>query len=161
MLQQVLEYLNNYFAEDDAGTPYHVERGTFAIPGGLVSLPFLQDGQRFEITGSALNDGVYTYHPGTVTDDDDIAGAALMPETFTGTITALAVPPALRKLSDEIRVWVDKYGDVVNSPYQSEDVIGVYSYVKAQNSKVGGQDPTMGWQTQFGKRLKRWKKGWL
>ena len=61
MLQQVCEHIHNY----------HIMRqvpGTFEIAGGTISLPFLLEGQRFLIEGSALNDGVYTYHESGIKD---------------------------------------------------------------------------------------------
>lgn len=156
MLQQVLEYLNNPFTEDELGAAYHIETGTFTIADGMVSLPFLLDGQRFAISGSVLNDGVYTYHEDGIKDDDDIAEARLRAEVFSGSVLAMAVPPAVIALSEEIRLWVEKYGDTVNSPYQSES-FGGYSYTRASGNGTGG-NAVSGWQDVFGSRLKRWRK---
>ena len=149
MLQEVCESIHNYFITDSL-------RGTHEISGGTISLPF-KDGQRFLIAGSDLNDGIYTYHADGIKDDDDTAEVGLRDETFAGTICALAVPPAVIALSGEIKEWVAKYGDVINSPYQSEDVIGVYSYTKGNRSGDGngGSDS---WQKVFASRLNRWRK---
>ena len=87
MLQQLCENICNYFIQKQ-------EQGTFEIAGGTISLPFLLDGQRFLISGSVLNDGMYTYHETGIKDDDDNAfaeGVGLKDETFAGTICALAV----------------------------------------------------------------------
>lgn len=151
MLQQICENIHNYFIK--AAYP-----GTYSIADGALSLGFLIDGQRFWIVGSALNDGVYTYHANGITDDDDTDAAGLRAETFDGTICAMAVPPAVIALAGEIKSWVEKYGDVMNSPFQSEDVIGVYSYEKMTMSKVGGGNPEIGWQDMFEKRLNPWRK---
>lgn len=149
MLQQVCEHIHNYFIKS-------AHPGRYSIADGALSLDFLIDGQRFWITGSVLNDGVYTYHETGVTDDDDVLVAGLRAETFDGTICAMAVPPAVIGLAEEISDWVEKYGDTVNSPFQSESFNG-YSYSRASGS---GDNAGAGanWQDVFGKRLNAWRK---
>ena len=148
MLQQICEHIHNFFIKD-------VKVGAFSISNGMISpSDFLLDGQRFWITNSALNDGVYTYHASGITNDDDTAVAGLSDEDFNGTVCAMAVPPAVIALSGEIRLWVDKYSEVVDSPYQSES-FGGYSYTKASGSENAGW-PT--WQSVFGTRLNAWRK---
>ena len=152
MLQQVMENIHNYFIKDR-------HNGEFEIADGAISLPFLLDGQRFLIEGSALNDGVYTYHETGIKDDDDkafAAGVGLKDETFAGTICALAVPPAVIALSDEVKAWVVSNGEQVTSPYSSENVIGVYSYTKATGGTGAGGAIT--WADAFRDRLNRWRK---
>lgn len=150
MLQQVMEHIHNYFIKDRYN-------GTFEIADGGISLPFMLDGQRFLIDGSALNDGVYTYHPNGIKDDDDKAAVVgLQDETFAGTICALAVPPAVIALSGEVKAWVEKNGEQVNSPYNSEQVIGVYSYTKASGGSGAGG--SVSWEDVFRTRLNRWRK---
>ena len=150
MVQEVCEHIHNYFIKDRFN-------GKFEVSEGMISLP-LPDGQRFLVVGSVFNDGIFTYHDDGIKNDDDTAVAGLQDETFAGTICALAVPPAVIALSEEINTWVEQYKDTVNSPYQSESVIGVYSYEKQAASKVGGGNPTLGWQEIFAKRLDRWRK---
>lgn len=150
MLEQCCGYIHNYFIKEP-----HV--GTFTIDdNGMISLPFLKEGQRFWITNSDLNDGVYTYHESGITDDDDTDVAGLQAETFAGTICAMAVPPAVLALAEEIKTWVDNNQTALNSPYQSESVIGVYSYTKASGGSGAGG--TISWQDVFGSRLNRWRK---
>ena len=148
MLQQLCENIHNYFIKDSYG-------GEYEIAGGAISLPFLLDGQRFLITGSALNDGVYTYHSNGIKDDDDAAAAGLHDETWAGTICALAVPPAVIALSAEMKAWAVANGNV-NSPYSSENVIGVYSYTKATGGSGAGGSITV--FDAFKDRLNRWRK---
>jgi len=148
MLQQICDFIHNYFIKE-----CHVD--TYEIADGMISLPFLIEGQRFWITNSVLNDGVYTYHADGINDDDDAEVAGLQDETFTGTICALAVPPAVIALSAEIREWVDKNGEIINNPYQSESVLGAYSYTKASGSGAGG---SVDWTDVFKNRLDRWRK---
>lgn len=150
MLQQVCENMCNYFIKERIEDSYEIR-------DGVISLPFLQEGQRFLIDGSVLNDGtMYTYHETGIYDDDDAVEVGLQDETFAGTICALAVPPAVIALSGEVKAWVEKNGDAINSPYTSENVIGVYSYtMKSGGSGAGG---SVSWQDVFKDRLKRWRK---
>lgn len=151
MLQEVCEHIHNYFIKD-------ARKGTYEIADGLISLDFVKEGQRILIVGSDLNDGVYTYHATGLTDDDDVENANLTDEDFFGSVCALAVPPAVIALSVEIKKWMDKYGEVVNSPYSSEDVIGVYSYTKGNRSNRSGDSEAVVWQSVFKDRLDRWRK---
>lgn len=149
MLQRVCEYLLNYFVES-------AHDGDYSIRSGAVSLPFAKDGQRVWIKGSSLCDGVYTYRDGLLYDDDDTrAAVGISDEDFHGTVCALAVPPSLLALVSEMREWESSHGDVINSPFQSENVIGVYSYTKASGGADSGLDPTI---AQFIGRMRRWKK---
>lgn len=150
MLQEICEHIHNYFIKTSYESRYE-------IADNMVSLPLL-DGQRFLIIGSMLNDGMYTYHDtGIKNDDDDADWVGLKDETFAGTICALAVPPAVIALSKEVKAWVAKYGEVINSPYTSEDVIGVYSYTKGSRNGSSEAVPTS-WQQAFGNELNRWRK---
>ena len=148
MLQQVCEYIHNYFIKA-------VHEGRYEIADGMISLPLL-DGQRFLIQGSVLNDGVYTFHDTGIKNDDDTEAAGLHDETFTGTICGLAIPPEVISLSGEINEWVAENGDRVNSPYQSENVIGVYSYTKASGGSGAGGAVT--WKDVYGSQLSRWRR---
>lgn len=147
MLQQVCEYIHNDFIKA-------VHEGRYEIADGMISLPLL-DGQRFLIQDSALNDGMYTYHDTGIFNDDDTEEVGLQDETWSGTICALAVPPAVIALSGEVNEWVEKYGENVNSPYTSESVLGVYSYSKASGT---GNGSTASWQDVFRSQLNRWRK---
>ena len=148
MLNEVCEHIHNYFESKRLG-------GQFAIVDGMISLPLL-DGQRFLIRGSALNDGMYTYHPDEITNDDDTEAVGLRDEMWTGTICALSVPPAVIALSGEVKEWVVKNGEAIESPYQSESVLGVYSYSKASGGTGAGG--TVSWMDVFATRLNRWRK---
>lgn len=152
MLQEICEHIHNF--DFEKGRVFH--NGNFEIAEGFISLPFLLDGQRFQIKGSVLNDGLYTYHAEGIKDDDDSKAAGLHDETWAGTICALSVPPAVIALSVEIKQWVDTYGATVNSPYSGENVIGVYSYTKATGGSGAGGSVT--WQDAFRGRLNRWRK---
>lgn len=151
MLTEVCDFVHNYF-------DYEVFKGTFTVSGGTIDLDSLvQPGQRFRIRGSALNDGIYTYYSGgAVFDDDGTTGVVLNAETFTGTITAMAVPVGFLAIVKDIKTWQEKNRAVLESPYQSES-FGGYSYSKASGSgaNAGG---SLGWQDMFRLRLNAYRK---
>ena len=157
MLQQVCEYIHNFFIKEP-----HV--GSFSIADGMISLDFLIDGQRFWITNSDLNDGIYTWHQTqngyAVYNDDNTTAAALEAETFDGVIIAMAPPKDFFDLVSEIGDWQTAYGAKALSPYQSENVIGVYSYTKASGNGDGNGNgsgsPT--WESVFASRLNPYRK---
>ena len=148
MLNQICEEICNYFIQKRNG-------GRFEIVDGMISLPLL-DGQRFLIQGSALNDGMYTYHESYIGNDDDTEEVGLQDETWAGTICALAVPPAVIALSCEVKAWVEANGEALNSPYTSENVLGVYSYTRATGGHGAGG--VVGWMDVFADKLKRWRR---
>ena len=148
MLNEICENLCNYFIQNRY-------EGRFEIVDGMISLPLL-DGQRFLIRGSALNDGMYTFHDTGIKDDDDTVEVGLQDESWAGSICALAVPPAVIALSGEVKAWVDANGESLNSPYSSESVLGVYSYTKASGGHGAGG--SVGWMDVFADKLKRWRK---
>ena len=151
MLQQVMEFIHNYFISDS-------NRATYTIADGNISPVFIiKENQRFMIAGSDLNDGVYTWRSAGIYNDDNSEVAGLQDETFAGTICALAVPPQVIALSEEINDWVEKYADVTESPFASESFNG-YSYSYVSGGTQGGGASQVGWQNVFGKRLERWRR---
>ena len=157
MLQEVLDYIHNYFIRQP-------NPGNYTITGGAITpLPTLKDGQRFWIVGSDLNDGVYTWNAGWIGNDDNDAVAGLHDETFAGTICALAVPPAVLALSEEIRKWVDSNAEALSSPLASESFNG-YSYTLKGSGGTGNRAGGSGdvtWRDIFGKQLERWRRPYL
>ena len=157
MLQQVCEYIHNYFISKDGRIP-RCWANDYTIADGMISPAVqLKEGQRFLIVGSDLNDGVYTYHESGITNDDDAEAVGLQAEDFTGSIAAMAVPPAVIGLIGEINDWVAKYGAIVNSPYSTESVQGVYNYSKTTKSEEAGGGG-YSWQDVFKSRLNQWRK---
>ena len=164
MLQEIMEYLNNYFV------PISAKEVTYTISDGAISPSFgAEDGDRFLICGSRRNDGVYTWHDGVIGNDDDetvpptepggqetIKAAGLRDETFAGTIRVCSIPPVLLTLSGEIKSWVESNSEQLNSPMQSESFNG-YSYSLKSGGGSGGSGP-LTWRDQFGKRLERWRR---
>lgn len=140
MLEQVLDYIHNYFE-------VQIIESTFKVESGKINIPVLKDGQYFKIKGSVFNDGVHRY-------DSELS---LVDEIFTGEIWALAVPPAVINIAEEIKTWQSTYGEQVNSPFQSES-FGGYSYSKASASNASGRSVPATWQTVFGSRLNAYRK---
>jgi len=139
ILSELCQELKNWFCDIEKD----VYSDTFSIESGALSLPFLKEGQYYRIVGSTFNDGVHQY------GDDN-----LIDETFTGTIWAMRIPKAVLDLAEEIDSWIEKNGDAVASPYQSESW-GGYSY----SLKGGGSESgSLSWRTVFGGRLNRWRK---
>lgn len=136
MLEKVLTYLGNWFETDR-------KRGSFAIAGGSLDLPYMKDGQYYRIVGSVFNDGLHK-HP-----------EFLMDEEFEGEVWPLAVPAVIIDLSEEIAEWKADNAKALNSPYSSES-FGGYSYTKpTSNAAQGASD---GWKQHFASELSGWMK---
>lgn len=141
MLTELCAELKNYFirsAED-------IHAGKYSISGGSVDLPFLLDGQYFRIVGSVFNDGVHQYPAYDLSDEE-----------FSGAVWAMAVPPAVIALAEEIEVWDTNNADVLASPYQSES-FGGYSYSLKSGATNGGSG-ALSWKDQFASRLSKWRR---
>lgn len=135
MLEQVLDTIHNYFVRSAL-------RGTITIKDGHVDGLTLLSGQYYRIIGSVLNDGIHT-------DTDVLADEP----PFRGEVWAMAVPTAVIALTSEIEEWQGKYGEAVNTPYQSES-FGGYSY-----SKMSGENgAAVDWRNVFKSRLDAYRK---
>lgn len=133
---------NNYFEREVKSAPFTISDGFLEDVSD-----FLQNGQYYRIVSSVFNDGVHQY------PDDQ-----LKDETFTGEVWAMAVPPDVFTLIDEINSWIDKYGEAANSPYASEAYTGFYSYTMKETSDSNGGSSNATWQNIFRSRLNRWRK---
>lgn len=140
MLEQVLDYIHNYFEIE-------INNGYFTISDGKLVVDFLQDGQYFKIKGSVFNDGVYKY-------DSELQ---LVDETFNGEVWALAIPPAIINIAEEVSKWQEDFGSQTSSPYQSES-FGGYSYTKASTTGANGKPTAVTWQSVFGSRLNAYRR---
>lgn len=143
MLTELCAELNNYF--------WRQKRvGKFAIVGGTISVPGLQNDQYFRIIGSVFNDGVHKY---------PVSG--LKDEEFEGAIWSMAVPQTVIDLASDIAAWQAKYGTVESqsmSPFNSES-FGNYSYSKGSifAGSSGSGNPNS-WQAVFASRLNKWRR---
>lgn len=135
--------LKNWFVSSRYFGHFTIQDGEINV-SDMVTDGSLQVGQWFRIVGSVFNDGVYQY-----------PAYGLQDEMFNGAVWAMAVPPAVTSLLEEMNEWENQYSSVLNSPYTSES-FGGYSYTKATgNSNMGG---SVTWQDQFRARLNRWRK---
>lgn len=150
MLSQICQELRNWFDRNQPkwhGKITLHEDGSIDYEGG--SPITLKDGQFFRVVGSVFNDGVYRY-----------PAYDLYEETFTGSIWAMAVPPAVIVLCEEIEDWQKRYGGVdgvLMSPYQSES-FGGYSYSKSGGGAGDGRSSAGTWKGAFATRLNAWRK---
>lgn len=141
MLEQVLDFIHNYFEKEIYTQKFKIESGS------LVDVDFIRQDQYYRIKGSIFNDGVHQFgNPADLLTDEE----------FDGTIWTMAVPPAVIDLANDIKSYVDEYADKLNSPYSSES-FGGYSYSKATGTDNHGNDVTS-WQSKFASRLNHWRK---
>lgn len=146
MLDQICAHIHNYFCDEDA-----IVSGEWTIQDGAIDLDdVVLTGQYFRIVGSALNDGVYRY--------GDESADPLQDETFTGEIWPMKIPRAFLQIVTDIEAWQTQYGTAMASPYQSENVIGVYSYTKASGSGKRSESSADGWKSVFKSSLNPWRK---
>ena len=142
MITEILQYLRNWFIKTKYAGEFTISNGALQLEYSGGSLDILS-GQYFRIIGSAMNDGVWMYPSGALTD-----------EAFSGAVWGLAVPPAVAALADEISEWQSKFGASVASPYSSES----YSRGSYSRSKASAGDTAYTWKTAFADRLSAWRK---
>ena len=136
MLNEVCAEIRNYFVKD-------IHNGTFEIVGGKITpLDFIQENQYFRIVGSVFNDGVYK----------NTADLELTNEVFCGSVWAMAVPPSVVALAEEIKKY-NESDEAKPSAYQSES-FGGYSYSKATDENGA----PIGWKKVFASRLRPFRR---
>lgn len=137
MLTELCAEIRNYFL-----VPNGIHTGMFTISGGsIMPLDFLKDGQYFRIVGSTFNDGVYTYPAVDLTD-----------EQFEGSVWAMAVPPAVVALAEEIKEYTRSDAGKT-SPYTAESFSG-YSYQRATDQNGAA----LSWKSVFYARLNPYRR---
>lgn len=144
MLSELCQELRNWFDLQRIS-------GVFTISEGVLSAPFLREGQYYRVIGSIFNDGVHKFG-----DAEDL----LTDETFEGAVWALAIPRAVLDLAAEIGAWRSKYegaDSTAMSPFNSES-FGIYSYDKGGSGSGAGNGGPICWQQQFKGRLNAWRK---
>lgn len=109
----------------------------------------LLDGQYYRVIGSIFADGVHVY-PDTETT----------PEAFDGAVWAMAVPPPVLQLVEDIAAWRAKYevaDSSAMSPYMSES-FGGYSYQKGSAITSSDTSGAVSWKRTFAVRMNAWRK---
>lgn len=153
-LEQVLAHIHNWFTRDTLSlTGCEVVGGQ--LPASVAEA--VPAGAWYRIQGSYLNDGLH------------LRGAedeGLSDESFSGTLSIMAVPRALLSVVDEITDWMDAAAEArskaASSPYQSES-FGGYTYSirsdltggSAGSSASGG---LTGWQAAFKSDLNPYRR---
>ena len=136
MLTEICAEIRNYFVSD-------IHNGTFEIVGGKIApLDFIQENQYFRIVGSVFNDGVYK----------NTADLVLTDEIFSGSVWAMAVPPSVVALAEEIKKY-NESDEAKPSAYTSES-FGGYSYSKATDENGA----PIGWKKVFASRLNKYRR---
>ena len=154
MLERIMLHLHNWFELE-------IHRGKVVIQNGQIDLPFLQQGQYYRIVGSVFNDGLHRYGYSDQEIQDGVTECELQDEEFCGEIWSLAPPKAVLELASDIEAWVKANKKALDSPYTSENVIGVYSYTLKGSSQYGGSNAVnngISWESQFRTRLNAWRK---
>lgn len=144
LLERILWHIHNWFERET------ITLGECTITDG--SLPAsvadsMLEGRWYRIEGSYLNDGLHQ-HP-----DYDLAD-----ETFSGTISLLAIPRPLLLVAEDIQAWIEENGSAADGPYASES-FGGYSYtLKTDGGAQGGSGGLSGWRLAFRDQLNAWRK---
>ena len=144
-LEMIMRHIHRWFVRDEY-------EGDYIITNGTLDLDFLLPNQYYRIKGSVFNDGLHKYG-----DSEDV----LTNETFHGKIAALVPEKMFLALVEEIQTWITDNAGALNSPYSSENVIGVYSYTLksgGSGSQNNNNDGPISWQSQFKKQLDAWRK---
>ena len=136
MLTELCAELRNYFV-------VKIHEGRFTINGGKIApIDFIKENQYFRVVGSVFNDGVY----------QNTADLELTDEVFCGSVWAMAVPPSVVALAEEIKKY-NESDEARPSAYTSES-FGGYSYSKATDENGA----PMGWKKVFASRLNKYRR---
>lgn len=150
MLTWICQYLRNWFDYDSSHSRLKYWDGTIEISGGKLQDIDLAEGQYFRIVDSLLNDGVHNTSD-TLTD-----------ETFTGIVQSMRIPPDLIAIDAEMEALMndENFQKALKSPYQSESILGVYSYTlkTGVNASGAANDSSSMLINIFKDRLAPWRK---
>lgn len=147
-LTQVCDHLNNHFVKS-------VERGTFTISGGSITLrrkPLT--GQYIWLVGGVLANGIYK-----VTDSMPVLVGYSVPisaedETFNGAVALLAVPAGLVEIAGEIETFQTKQAADKSNPTLISESYSGYSYSRA----TGTNGTPATWTEVFASRLNGYRR---
>ena len=135
MLGELCAEIRNYFVEK-------IHIGKFVIKDGALVTPLVfKNGQHLRIVGSTLNDGVYSFPVSNLIDEE-----------FEGAIWALAIPPDVIALADDIKKY--KASDVGKPTAYTSESFGGYSYSKATDSN----GVPLSWQKVFATELNKYRR---
>lgn len=147
LLEEVLDHLHNWFVRDSS-VFMSVSVSDGALPQEVSD--YVPDGVYYRLQGSYLNDGVHM--TGEETDelrDEDIPRAK---------VSLLAIPRPLLVLVDDIDEWVQKYGEVSEGPFFSEEFGGYKYTIRGYSSYGAASSSASGWRLAFAGRLNPYRK---
>lgn len=142
MLEEILQYLNNYFYEFKEIGQYSIVDNKIKVKGKYYT------GQYIRIIDSTMNDGVYKIK--IAADGVIELEETLINEEFAGCICALKIPKKIITLEGKISEFQSKYKP---NMYSSEHFAN-YSYTMATDNS--GRTAT--WATVFYRDLKPYRK---
>ena len=157
MLNEVIEYLNNYFFKYTLGVKNYTytKDVTFTATGTLAATDFSSTfvvGEYILIENTRLNDGIYlitAIDATTITVDATLDIAITSEAEVEATLTKLYIPKQLIALIADIKTYNTNTTDGVVSESQGN------RSVTYGTSSGGGAS---GWQSAFKNRLERYKK---
>lgn len=157
MLNEVLEYLNNYFIEYTSGAKNYsyTKDVTFTTNDTLTATDFSDTyiiGEYILIEGTRINDGVYKVSDIDATTINIDTGVDYTidaePEVST-TLTKCYIPKDLLALVEEISTYNANVTDGLTSESQGQRTVNF------ANGSSGGSS---GWQGAFASRLSKYRK---
>ena len=96
-----------------------------------------------------------TENTNTAESDDEEPDEGLVDEVFDGAIWIMYVPRPVISLLADIQAWEDKYGPIVETPFNSES-FGGYSYYKGYKNTMS--TVASRWKSKFVERINKWRK---
>lgn len=156
MLNEVLEYLNNYFYKYTLGVRnYSFTRDVTFTTNTLTASDFSDTfvaGEYINIEGTRLNDGVYKVSAidgTTITIDSTVDFTIVAEAEVETTLTKCYIPKDLVALIAEVKTYNTNVTDGIASEKQGERSV-TYS--------TGSEGSASGWQSAFASRLSKYKK---
>lgn len=156
MLNEVLEYLNNYFYKYTLGVANYTFTKDVTFTTNTLTASDFSDtfvaGEYIKIEGTRLNDGVYkisAVDATTITVDGTLDIAIESEAEVETTLTKCYIPKDLISLIAEIKTYNTNTTDGIVSERQGE------RSVTYGTSSSGG---STGWQNAFASRLSKYRK---
>lgn len=135
--------------------------GIFELKNGTIDLDFISGGQFYRLIGTTQYDGIVfatdkgnglkLYYVFDVTPNGDFELVSLeRDQVFKGEIWELQFPLNFILLYRKMGQWEQANRKVIDNPYTSENISGLYSYTK--------ENENLNWKTHFKSDLARWQK---
>lgn len=147
MLNEVCAEIRNYFTYS---RDIHI--ADWVISNGIITPSLDIPTNYIRIVGSRLNDGVHK-----------VSEMQLQDESFHGGIWIMSIPADFLSLVAEIETWQAANGaadSVAMSPFNSETLVGAYSYSKSGIARGNNQGatPNATWKDVYATRLNRFRR---